>query len=327
MNTSQLKSASEATRTVLMVDKHGRIRTIDGFHKKLRIGIIITACALLVAAGAGWLYIDGLRTQRELRQQMDALRARLADTEHQKELLLARAVKAEARLAPPKAAPSSASPSQAAPSEAGTAAAKHPPSSTDKPAADRPEVAKEAASAPAPKVAAEPEPVVGVAVEKLEVAYRGSENVIASEFTIRNTGNTQARGRAVVVLSAGQDDNAPRLSLPRVPLNNGRPQGGSGSRFAIKRFMRLKIQRKVAEPGLTFDTADVFVFDRQGKLLQTKTFAVTLQIPETKPSEPATAASADKPAVPEATAPPASDSILAIPSNSRQEPQGGQEDE
>lgn len=327
MNTSQLKSASEATRTVLMVDEHGRIRTIDGFHKKLRIGIIFTACALLVAAGAGWLYIDGLRTQRELRQQIDTLQARVADAEHQKELLLARAVKAEARVAPLEAAQTSASRTQAASSEAGMAAAKHPPSPTDKPAADRSEVTKEAAPTPSPKVPAEPEPVLGVAVEKLEVAYLGSEKVIASEFTIRNTGNTQAKGRAVVVLSAGEDGNAPRLSLPSVPLNNGRPQGGSGSRFAIKRFMRLKIQRKVVEPGLTFDTADVFVFDMQGKLLQTKTFAVTLQTPEAKPSEPATAVSADKPAVPEATEPPASDSILAIPSNSRQEPQGGQEDE
>jgi hypothetical protein len=176
-------------------------------------------------------------------------------------------------------------------------------------------------------VPAAPEPVIGVEVDKLEVAYQRSEQSIVSEFTIRNTGKAPAQGRAVVVLSGEKGSPTPQLSLPAVPLRDGRPQGKGGSRFVIKNFMRLKIQRRVAEPGLTFDKADVFVFDMQGKQLQAKSFAVTLQIPEVKPPEPATTVSADKPAVPDAVEPPATNSILVIPSNSRQESQGGQEDE
>ena len=327
MKTSQLKSASEATRTVLMVDEHGRIRAIDGFHRKLRIGIIFLVCALLVAAGMGWLYFGGLRTQRELRQQIDTLKARVTDAEHQKELFLARAVKAESRNAPPEPPRTSGASTQTAPSDTGAAQTDKPPIPAAKPATGPPPVKKEVAAQPPPKVQAEPEPVIGVTVEKLEVAYQRSEKAIASEFTIRNTGNDQAQGRAGVVLSGKKGSNTPQLSLPAVPLRDGRPQGKGGSRFVIKNFMRLKIQRRVAEPGLNFDTADVFVFDMQGKLLQTKTFAVTLQTPEEKPPEPAAAVSADNPAVPKAAEPPASNSIIAIPSNSRQESQGGQEDE
>ena len=48
--------------------------------------------------------------------------------------------------------------------------------------------------------------------------------------------------------------------------------------------MRVKLQRKVAEPGLAFDTADVFVFDMQGQLLQEKTFEVAVRLPAEAPA-------------------------------------------
>jgi hypothetical protein len=326
MKANPATSTNEATRTVLMVDGHGRIRTIHRFHQKLRIGIALAVCALLVAAGAGWLYAVGLQTQRELQQQIDALQARVAAAEHQKELLLARAVKAEARGTPPAPARTPTVKPKAAPLVAPTEEIKPPPAPAAKPDPVAPDSKNAAVPSAPPATAVKPEPVVSVTVEKLEVAYQVSQKALATEFIIRNTGSARAEGRAVVVLSTAEGANTPRLSLPLVPLQNDRPLGRRGQRFSITHFMRVKIQRKVAEPGLKFDTADVFVFDMQGKLLQEKTFAVALVIPDAKPPEPAAAVSPAEPAVPEPIASPASNSILAIPSNSRQESQGGQED-
>lgn len=322
MKTNHPKSPREAKRTVLMVDEHGQIRTIRKFHQKLRIFVALGLGVLLVAAAAVWLYVDGLQTQRELQQRITSLQARVATAEHQQELLLARAVKAETRGRGAQRVPPAAV-KTAPPAAAPTEDVSRPPVPADDSASAA--TAIKAATTPTSSGGAgKAKQVVSVSVEDLEVDYKPSEKAIATEFIIRNTGNIQAQGRAVIVLSTVAGGTAPRLSLPRVPLDNGRPQGSHGSRFVIKHFMRLKIQRKMAEPGLTFDTADVFIFDMQGKLLQEKTFAVALRIPAPKPAT-AAAVSVDEPEGPEATGAPASNSILAIPSGSRQEFQGGQE--
>jgi hypothetical protein len=320
MKPTQPASLNAPSHTVLMVDGHGRIRTIPKFQQKLRLGIAALVGALLIAGVAGWLYIDGLQTRRALQDQVASLRAEVAAAEHQKELLLARAVRAESRTAPdarPRTPAAATAPAAAPPVE-------------DRPPAPTPVVKSEPAQSAEPPAAppkeVKPEPVVSVALEDLKVSYQESEKSLATAFVIRNTGTVQAQGRAVVVLSSKDDDAAPRLSLPAVPLQNDRPRGNRGRRFSITRFMRLSLQRKVAEPGLRFDAADVYVFDMQGKLLQEKSFAVAVSIPAAAPAAPAPAVRPENPAADQPVASPAANSILAIPPNNGQEPQGGQED-
>jgi hypothetical protein len=161
--------------------------------------------------------------------------------------------------------------------------------------------------------------VVSVVVENFKVTYEAADKTLASTFVIRNTGNSQAQGRAVVVLSANDDGAAPRLTLPPVPLKNNRPRGNRGRRFSIARFMRLQLQRKVAEPGLRYDSADVFVYDMQGKLLKEQTFTVAVEIPAPQPAAPAATVTPEEPAAEQADEP-AANSILAIPAKSGQEP-------
>jgi hypothetical protein len=329
MKANQSQTLSKAKRTVLMVDEHGRIRTIHRFHQKLRIGIALGIGALLVAAAAVWLYVDGHETQRELQQRIATLQRRVATAEQQQELLLARAVRAETQAGTSEQGPAASGAPEAVPvatpqtggdqKEDATRAV--PPAA--EPAAASPTIS--AAAPTAPEQAAPPEPAFSVTVEKLDAVYQPSDKAIATEFTIRNTGRTPAQGRAVLVLSTAADATAPQLSLPSVPLNHGRPHGDRGSRFAIKHFVRLKIQRKVAEPGLAFDKADVFIFDTQGQLLQEKTFAVALRIPDAKPPE-AAADSAPPPGASETLARPIPNSILAIPAGNNQETQGGQKE-
>ncbi len=365
MKANPQAAPNETNRTVLMVDGHGRIRTIHKFHQKLGIGIALVVLALLAAAGAVWMYADGLLIQAELREQIDALRAKVAEAEHQQELLLARAVKAEARVAPNDAPGNSSTPPRVTPPDASAKVkAPRPAPKSNTVAATPPAVDAQTAkpAPPQPKPAPKPEPVIGVAVDKFKVAYREAEKSLSANFVIRNTGNTQAQGRTVVVLSKKDDTATPRLTLPPVPLRDNRPRGNRGRRFSITRFMQVKLQRKVAEPGLQFDAADVFVFDMQGKLLQEETFAVAVRIPEEKPPAPAVALPPSEPAAPAAAvspvepaapaaavspaepAAPAGDQspdqnpdlnpeqnrvptpILAIPAKSGQETQGGQEE-
>ena len=359
MKANPQTSPNETNRTVLMVDGHGRIRTIHKFHQKLGIGIALVVFALLTAAGAFWMYTGGLQVQAELRQQIDALRAQVAEAEHQQELLLARAVKAEARIASgdPQEASSAAAPA-APPVVKARAKNKRPTpqSGAAKAEARAVEVKPAKPAPPKPEPAPQPEPVVSVVVDKFKVTYLETEKALAADFIIRNTGNAQAQGRTVVVLSSKADTTTPRLTLPPVPLRDDRPRGNRGRRFSITRFMQVKLQRKVAEPGLQFDAANVFVFNMQGKLLQEKTFEVAVRIPEEKPPVPAAVAA---PAASAAPGPdqtpdpnpnqgqnpdqnpdqnldqtpdqnpepnPVANPILAIPANSAQETQGGQEE-
>ncbi len=312
MKANSTTSANETSRTVLMVDGHGHIRTIRKFHQKLWIGIGVAIGSVLIAAGAAWLYVEGLQTQQALQQRIENLTGQLAEAEHQKELLLARAVKAESRIAPPE--PDRAAPTRPAPTSRAKVSAPVkddpivPPATKPAPVAAVKKTEKP--SPPAPVKAVKPPPVISVAVEKLKVAYQVSEKTLATEFVIRNTGSTQAQGRAVVVLSSSEGATSPRLSLPPVPLKNDRPRGNRGRRFSISRFMRLNLKRKVAEPGLRFDTADVFVFDMKGKLLQEKTFEVAVKVPEAPPPKPAAVAPPPKPSV---VAPPPKPSVVAPP--------------
>lgn len=341
MKANPQTAPNETNRTVLMVDGHGRIRTIHKFHQKLGIGIALVVLALLAAAGAVWMYADGLHSQAELRQQIDALRAKVAEAEHQKELFLARAVKAEARVAASDPQGNSSTAPQVTPPEARAKTKDKRPALKSSAAVAPPPVvdAKSAKPAPPkPEPAPKPEPVIGVAVDKFKVAYQEAEKSLVADFIIRNTGNTQAQGRTVVVLSEKDNTATPRLTLPPVPLRDDRPRGNRGRRFSITRFMKVKLERKVAEPGLQFDSADIFVFDMQGKLLQEKTFEVAVRIPDEKPPAPAAAVSPVEPAAPEPDQKPeqnpeqtseqypVANPILDIPANDGQETQGGQEE-
>ena len=361
MKANPQTSPNETNRTVLMVDGHGRIRTIHKFHQKMGIGIALVVLALLAAAGAVWMYADGLIVQAELREQIDALRTKVTEAEHQQELLLARAVKAEARVASSDSPGNSSTTPPVTPPEASAQAKTKRPAPKSSAAAAAPsavDAPKAKPAPPKPEPVPEPAPVIGVAVDKFKVAYQEAEKSLAANFIIRNTGNTQAQGRTVVVLSQKDSTTTTRLTLPPVPLRDNRPRGNRGRRFSITRFMQVKLQRKVAEPGLQFDAADVFVFDMQGKLLQEQTFEVAVRIPEEKPPAPAVAPPPAEPAAPAAAAPPVepaapaatvspveqaapgpdqspdqnpepnpvANPILDIPANSGQETQGGQEE-
>ncbi len=290
MKKNSIASKFEKSWTVLLVDGKGRVRRIRNFRQKLWAIAGLSAGALIVAAVMGVLYGGMVQKQIALSEEADALREEITALQQQNELLKVRAVRVEAQAG--KTAPSAAStPPPAKPSIAVPAAGESGDATTSSPAppvtaAPSPVAEVPVTATPEKKPEQKPEPRVDV--EGLKVAYQTDTETIEAQFVIKNTGQGSAGGRAVVVLHTEEGPSALRFSLPSVPLRDGRPVGNRGRRFSISRFMTLKLQRKFAEPGMRFTSAEVYAYSLEGQALLEKTFEVALDIPEKK--APATTA-------------------------------------
>lgn len=317
MKKTTIASKYKKSWTVLLVDGQGRIRRIPHFRQKLWAIIGLSVVALTIAAVMGLLYGGTLRKQMALAETVGTLEEEITALQQENELLKARAVRMEAQAAtaekttvPAEARVASVAPQTEAP----------PPSTAPKTEA----TASSAVPPPAAKPAtAEPEQKKEpqVDVEGLKLAYRADTETIEAEFVIKNTGQSAAGGRAVVVLHTDEGASPLRFALPSVPLRNGQPLGNRGRRFSISRFMTLTLQRKFAEPGTQFVRAAVYAYTLEGKQLLEKLFNVTLAIPE-KETVPAAVV---------APAPPSADTGmisaplgLELPEPEPQDPTGAQ---
>jgi hypothetical protein len=274
-----------------LVDGQGRIRRIRKFRQKLWALAAICAGSLLLTAVMATLYGGAVRKQMAIAEDVGSLKEEIASLQQQNELLKVRAVRMEALAAKTgEQTPSSPKVAPAAP------AVKPPPPSAALPEKTEPAAMAAAAAAakpeppPAPAPAEKPEEKKDpqVDAERLKVSYQPESETIKAQFVIKNTGQGQAGGRAVVVLHTADEPTALRFALPSVPLREGRPRGNRGRRFSISRFMTLNLERKFAEPGTRFVRADIFAYSLEGKPLLEKTFDVSLEIPEKKAPAKAT---------------------------------------
>jgi hypothetical protein len=312
----------EARWTVLLVDGHGRVRKIPRFRQKMYalaggVGLVLVLATIAMA-----LF---LRARHNLSAMASALQdrdAQVASLQTQNELLLARVVKAESRreiTAPgvPGAVAKAEPPPTAMADKPAAAAGKSPPPS----AAPQTPVIHRAAVSPepeAPKAEAQTRDApIEVVVDRFEADYHEDQQTLVTRFVLRNTGESHAEGRTVVVMRANDGLD---LTLPPVPMRDDSPLGSRGRRFSIARFMTMELERQVAEPGLRFDTAEVFVFDNQGALLMQKAFDVAVSVPAPRATK-SKAGVALPPAPPQT-----SNSILPIPVQPSQEKPSGQEE-
>jgi hypothetical protein len=296
MKNKTIASKVEKSWTVLLVDGQGRIRRIRHFRQKFWAIVGLSVGAIVLTAVMGTLYGGTLRKQMALSDQVDALQEEIAAIQQQNEVLKARAVRMEAQVA--KSTKSEPKPATTA-AAARKSAQKLPrpergPKKSD--ATDR-------AGAKPPPAAAEPTPVAAatvakpekkslpkVDVEGLKVTYLADTEHVEAQFVIKNIGQVPAGGRAVVVLHTKENSSPLRLAVPSVLLRDGQPVGNRGRRFSISRFMRMRLQRKFAEPGTSFVRAVVYAYTLDGKPLLEKPFEVSLDIPKKDP--PPEAASA-----------------------------------
>lgn len=159
-----------------------------------------------------------------------------------------------------------------------------------KPSADQP--AEETVAADAPKKAT-------VAVADLELTHDAGNKTLMARFRVKNTGerSSPVAGRCVVVLKTGREDQGSWLTMPRVKMVDGQPEGNRGQAFRISRFRDMEIKaRGVADPS-EYESATVYVFDTSQNMLLEETIPVSLPAPPAERAAPAPATdSQEKPA-------------------------------
>jgi hypothetical protein len=201
---------------------------------------------------------------------------------------------------------------QEKPEEPATAAAAE--SNREKPTQPFEEtVSREAAPAPEQS---EPEEVAGqsdtklsVALENFQISPKPDENLLRFQFKIKNTSVNAQRvsGHTVVVLKGDQISQERWMTIPAMPLVDGKPTGRqSGHSFGINYFKTLRFSSNYPKFPDEYQVAMVYVFTHQGELLLEEDFPVKLpaafhEAPEASPASDETppavppAASADAP--------------------------------
>jgi hypothetical protein len=120
-----------------------------------------------------------------------------------------------------------------------------------------------------------------VAVADPVLTHDAGNETLTARFRIKNLGgrSSPVAGRCVVVLKTGQDDQGSWLTLPRVKMVDGRPEGNRGQAFRISRFRDMEIKaRGVADPSV-YESATVYVFDTSGNALLEETIPVSFPAP------------------------------------------------
>jgi len=148
------------------------------------------------------------------------------------------------------------------------------------PASDQPAADADAAAAPKKST---------VALADIVLTHNAGNKTLTARFRVKNAGVRSApvAGRCVVVLKTGVEDQGSWLTMPRVKMVDGQPQGNRGSSFRISRFRDMEIEaRGVADPS-EYESATVYVFDTSGNMLLEETIPLSLPAPPTEAAVPA----------------------------------------
>ena len=279
--------------TLLFIGDHGNVITLKHF-KAIVMGI--GSLFFLAVVFAAVLFFQN---QGAIEQSKD-LQNRFADSEkqieklrHEKEILMARLVRAEAK------------------TKENVAEERQNPQKTKvaQPAAPLPQVASKpklvktvekksvvpqaAPPEPAPAETDEAEPVISVALENFKVSRESGNKNLNAQFKIKNTSTGTApqrvAGRIVVVLKGDDLQVDQWLVMPAVGLAGGKPSGKRGKSFSIQRFLTMNLTSKAPDYSDQFQSAAVYVFTKTGELLLEQDFSVNLPpVPVSSAETPST---------------------------------------
>jgi hypothetical protein len=264
--------------TLLFIGDHGNVVTLKRFK-----AIVIGAGALFflaIVSVAVLLFLN----KGTLKQNND-LQRRFADSEnqieklrHEKEILMARLVRAQA-----KTKENVAGVRQIQKKMKAAEPAAPPPQVASKPkpvkaGQKKPSVLRAAQPKPASAETDEAEAVISVAVENFKVSRELENKNLNARFKIKNTSPEPQRvaGHVVIVLKGNDLQKDKWLVMPAVTLAGDKPTGRRGKQFSIQRFRTMSITSKAPNHSDQFQTAAVYVFTKTGQLLLEKDFSVKL---------------------------------------------------
>ena len=304
---------------LLLVADDGRIvpfKRIKGIAVAL---VILTVILGLLCAGLAWQLTAEKLRHRQTRGQLADANRQAAHYKSEHELVAAELVLAEARMekaglsvpgrqeqasrgeiAPTgtDAASSTVNKKRDPPSARSMAAAQSTgaptPSSEPTPVVETAEPPK----SPAKKTGVKPSPGVEtspVELGDLELEHTPDKKLLQARFRVKNTGprSSPVAGRCVVVLKSNRLQPQAWLTLPKVTLVDGKPDGQRGQEFKIANYIDVEIKFRGRIDPAPFKTATVYVFDPSARLILEKDFAIDLPAP---PPEPASAAESPEPA-------------------------------
>ena len=284
MNIQNLKKTqrpgADRRWTLLFIGDHGNVITLKHF-KAIMIGIGSLFVLAVVFAAVLFFQNQGiLERNKDLKKRFADSEKQIEKLRHEKEILMARLVRAEAKTKESLAEAPQIPQKMKDPlpvTSAPKVASKPKPVKTAK---KNPPVPKAAPPEPVPTETEEAEPTISVAVENFKVSRESGNKNLNAQFKIKNTSKgtppLKAAGRIVVVLK-GEDLSIDQwLVMPSVGLAGDRPSGKRGRSFSIQRFYTLNFASKAPDYSDQFETATVYVFTKTGELLLEQDFSVKL---------------------------------------------------
>lgn len=282
--------------SVMLVGEHGRVIPFRRF-KEIAIAVIALACLSLGALAAiAYLYTRQIETITSLQREVDGLRRQSAQLKDEKDILHAKLVIYEMQKTPEAAQGSKGK-------EIAREAVK--PSSsiapTPIPQESQPPAAVSTPPPPQPTAAATPTSTPSVnwvlELQRFEAEFDPRRELIKFNLRVLNKTAKQAfSGRIVLVIKqAGASPNS-WISLPSVPLVQGKPSGKNGQAFTVQNYRTMDFKLYKQRPPIFYDTATIFVFLSSGELLLSQEFNFKMEAPP-----PPTRSPAQAPSVPAST--------------------------
>jgi hypothetical protein len=277
--------------TLLFIGDHGNVITLKNF-KAIVIGIGSLFFLAVVVAIVLFFQNQGvLKQNKDLQKHFTDSTKQIENLRHEKEILMARLVRAEARtkenvaeerLIPQKtevAQPTAPSPQVASEPKAVKTVEK------------KSAVPQTAPPEPAPVETDEAKSVISVALENFKVSRESGNKNLNAEFKIKNTSTAPQRvdGRIVVVLKGDDLQLDQWLVMPAVGLDGDKPSGKRGKSFSIQRFRTMNLTSIAPNYSDQFESAAVYVFTNTGELLLEQEFSVNLPpVPVPSAGKPST---------------------------------------
>jgi hypothetical protein len=273
--------------TIMFIGNHGRVITLKRFK-----GFVLLALFFLVLAVTGivllfWQSQNIIKERTKLQSGMDVLRKQIKDLSHEKDILMARLVLAEAKA-------KKTGDKEPEKKNVDTAA--------EKVRADIPrqiqfqnKESKVVAAAVNNKAAntttlsqkeiAEVKTDLSVDVENFAIIHQTESNQFKIQFKVKNTtpNSEKVAGHTMVVLKSDELEQKYWLAIPPIALLDGKPSGKQrGHSFSINYFKTMRLSANVPDSPERYDTASVYVFTRAGELLLEKDFRVNIPAKENK---------------------------------------------
>jgi hypothetical protein len=248
----------------MLVGEHGRVIPVRRFKE---IAFVVTAIALLSSLALvvlGFVHVQRSRTIGHLQGELSRLQQQTNLLKDERDFLKAKMVIGSLQ----SAAESNPTGSETKNSIEPASVAKEPPPvsqpSTDKIMAD-----ESKGKRPGSQFRAD--------IRQFDARFNRTDKSLTAQFVIHNLSNPKEplSGKTVLVFKDG-DDPLQWVSVPRVPLRDGKPSGQGGQEFTVRNYRTLNFADILQKSPDTLKIATAYVFLEQGELLLERDFAVKM---------------------------------------------------